>query len=73
MFASAFLLPALGLVLLITGALGLFGLVIYAVYRVASYMIGVVWGPGQRREAQRTIERGAERAGQSAEDVFRSG
>jgi hypothetical protein len=67
MFASAFLLPALGLVLLITGALGLFGLVIYSVYRVASYVVGAIWGPGQKR----SMERGAERIGQSAEETLR--
>lgn len=65
MFASAFLIPALGVVLLITGGVGLFGLVVYAVYRVASYIVGVVWGPGQRRELQRTVGQFVEDGGRA--------
>ncbi|KAG0001153.1 hypothetical protein BGZ65_003742 [Modicella reniformis] len=72
MFGSAFLLPALGLVLLITGAMGLFGLVLYIGYRAVSYVIGAIWGPGQKQEVQRAVERGAEKAGQGAEDATRS-
>ncbi|KAI8596354.1 hypothetical protein EDD21DRAFT_408436 [Dissophora ornata] len=58
-FASAFLLPALGLVLLITCALGLFGSVIYGGYRFATYVVGVVWGQGSKRDHQHMIEHGA--------------
>ncbi|ORZ28625.1 hypothetical protein BCR41DRAFT_391071 [Lobosporangium transversale] len=69
MFASAFLLPALGLVLLITGALGLFGAVVYAGYSLTSYVVGAIMGPGQKRELQRTVGRGTEHAARSAEEA----
>ncbi|KAI1321629.1 hypothetical protein EDD11_003109 [Mortierella claussenii] len=62
MLASAFLLPALGLVLLITGALGLFGGVMYAGYIFACYVIGLIWGQGQKRDIQRMAGRAAEQA-----------
>jgi hypothetical protein len=72
MFASAFLLPALGFALLITGALGLFGLTIYGIYRVGASVIGMIWGPAQSQEVQRTVEHGAERVARLAEHPFRT-
>ncbi|KAF9092742.1 hypothetical protein BGX23_003957 [Mortierella sp. AD031] len=62
MFGSAFLLPALGVVCLVSAALGLFGLVMYAGYMFTCYVIGIIWGTGAKRDVQRLGERGAERA-----------
>ncbi|KAI7831311.1 hypothetical protein BC939DRAFT_438189 [Gamsiella multidivaricata] len=72
MFASAFLLPALGLVLLITSALGLFGLVVFTGYRFVCYVVGIIWGQGPRREVQHTIEGESEKAGQTVENTARN-
>ncbi|KAI8356959.1 hypothetical protein B0O80DRAFT_446224 [Mortierella sp. GBAus27b] len=72
MFASAFLLPALGFVLLITGALGLFGLTIYGIYRVGASVIGMIWGPGQSQEVQHAVEHGAETVARLAEQPLRT-
>ncbi|KAF9181593.1 hypothetical protein BGZ51_005309 [Haplosporangium sp. Z 767] len=62
MFGSAFLLPALGLVLLMTGALSLFGLVVWGGYVFTCYVVGIIWGPGEKRDIQRNVERGVDRA-----------
>ncbi|KAF9291233.1 hypothetical protein BGZ68_004753 [Mortierella alpina] len=61
-FGSAFLFPALGVVLLVSGALGLTALVAHVCYLITMYFVGVIWGGGQKREVQRTVERGAEKA-----------
>ncbi|KAG0206491.1 hypothetical protein BGX28_002074 [Mortierella sp. GBA30] len=66
-FGSAFLFPALGVVLLISGSLGLFASVMYVCYMMVMYVVGVIWGAGQRRGVQRSVEGNAEKARQTFE------
>ncbi|KAG0375879.1 hypothetical protein BGX24_008561 [Mortierella sp. AD032] len=73
MFASAFLLPALGVVCLVSAALGLFGLVMWSGYMFTCYVIGIIWGTGPKRDIQRNIQQGAETAHATAQRATASG
>ncbi|KAF9911245.1 hypothetical protein EC991_004469 [Linnemannia zychae] len=73
MFASAFLLPALGVVCLVSAALGLFGLVMWSGYMFTCYVIGVIWGTGPKRDIQRNIQQGADQAQAAGQRATTSG
>ncbi|KAK3838586.1 MAG: hypothetical protein JOS17DRAFT_786505 [Linnemannia elongata] len=67
MFASAFLLPALGVVCLVSAALGLFGLVMYAGYMFTCYVIGLIWGSAAKRDVRGNVQQGTEQAQAAAQ------
>lgn len=62
MFASAFLLPAMGVVCLVSAALGLFGLVMYTGYLFTCYAVGLIWGSAPKRDVRGNIQQGVEQA-----------
>ncbi|GJJ68710.1 hypothetical protein EMPS_01056 [Entomortierella parvispora] len=64
-FASLFLLPAMGVVLLLTCGLGAVGLIAYACYRTLLYVLAI-FNPPAARETQRKVDQGVERAQQRA-------
>ncbi|KAF9126332.1 hypothetical protein BGW39_006698 [Mortierella sp. 14UC] len=73
MFASAFLLPALGVVCLVSAALGLFGLVMWSGYMFTCYVVGIIWGTGPKQDIQRNVQQGAEQAQAATQKATTSG
>ncbi|OAQ31208.1 hypothetical protein K457DRAFT_17691 [Linnemannia elongata AG-77] len=67
MFASAFLLPALGVVCLVSAALELFGLVMYAGYMFTCYVIGLIWGSAPKSNLRGNVQQGADQAQTAAQ------
>ncbi|KAG0056680.1 hypothetical protein BGZ83_003923 [Gryganskiella cystojenkinii] len=61
-FASLFLVPALGVALLLSCGLGTVGLVAYTCYRSLLYVIGIVSGPPAARGTQSKVEHAADQA-----------
>ncbi|KAG0202718.1 hypothetical protein BGX33_009530 [Mortierella sp. NVP41] len=61
MFGSVFLLPALGVSLLVACGVGLVSLVAYVGYLLACAVLGLIWGQGDTREAQRQIIQGKQK------------
>ncbi|KAF9933963.1 hypothetical protein FBU30_003907 [Linnemannia zychae] len=63
MFGSAFLLPALGVVCLVSAALGLFTAVMYAGYMFSCYMLAIILGPTEsKRDIRGNIQQGEQQA-----------
>ncbi|KAG0226355.1 hypothetical protein BGW42_003690 [Actinomortierella wolfii] len=56
-FASLFLLPALGIALLVAGGVGLTALLVYASYAAISFGIGMFRGRGAQTEFENKAER----------------
>ena len=59
-----FLLPAMGVVLLLTCGLETVGLIAYACYRSLLYVLAI-FNPPAARETQRKVDQGAERVQRS--------
>ncbi|KAG0335952.1 hypothetical protein BG000_007069 [Podila horticola] len=55
-FGSLFLLPALGVALLVAGGLGLTGMTGFVTYRCAHYVFDKMFGPGTKEAIRGTIE-----------------
>ncbi|KAF9123990.1 hypothetical protein BGW39_008546, partial [Mortierella sp. 14UC] len=62
MFGSVFLLPALGVSLLVACGVGLVSLVVYVGYVIACGLLGMIWGGGDMREGQRQMREAKSRA-----------
>ncbi|KAF9579521.1 hypothetical protein BGW38_004183 [Lunasporangiospora selenospora] len=68
-FASTFLLPALGFALLIASGLTMFSLTIYGCYFIARYIVNIFRGQTKRPEPQKAIHQGRERIVQAVEQA----
>ncbi|KAH7034042.1 hypothetical protein BKA57DRAFT_185927 [Linnemannia elongata] len=62
MFGSVFLLPALGVSLLVACGVGLISMVAYVGYLMACAVLGMICGQGDTREARRRIREAKQRA-----------
>ncbi|KAF9972649.1 hypothetical protein BGZ73_004213 [Actinomortierella ambigua] len=69
LFASMFLLPALGVSLLIAGGVGLTSLFMYGSYLAIMFGIGVVRGRGEQAEIEAKARSMGERVGQRMNDI----
>ncbi|KAG0274374.1 hypothetical protein BGZ95_009861 [Linnemannia exigua] len=62
MFGSVFLLPALGVSLLVACGVGLVSLVGYVCYVTACGLLGIIWGGGDMRAGQQQMRETKQRA-----------
>ncbi|OAQ22310.1 hypothetical protein K457DRAFT_143517 [Linnemannia elongata AG-77] len=62
MFGSVFLLPALGVSLLVACGVGLISMVAYVGYLMACAVLGMICGQGDTSEARRRIQEAKQRA-----------
>ncbi|KAF8938995.1 hypothetical protein BGZ47_008346 [Haplosporangium gracile] len=69
MFGSVFLLPALGVSLLIACGVGLISMVAYVSYLMVCAVLGMIWGQGDTREAQRQMREAKQRADEGGRRV----
>lgn len=60
-FGSVFLLPALGVSLLVACGVGLVSMVAYAGYLMACAVLGMIWDQGDTREVQRQVREAKQR------------
>ncbi|KAF9185030.1 hypothetical protein BGZ51_002972 [Haplosporangium sp. Z 767] len=65
-FASVFLLPALGVAFLMASGVGLFSLVGYTCYLIIIYLIGLILSPGTQRQIQLKADDMSERIREKA-------
>ncbi|KAF9140373.1 hypothetical protein BG015_001691 [Linnemannia schmuckeri] len=61
MFGSVFLLPALGVSLLVACGVGLLSMVAYVGYLMVCAVLGMIWGQGDMRGTQRQIREAGRR------------
>jgi hypothetical protein len=69
MFGSVFLLPALGVSLLVACGIGLVSMVTYVGCLMAYAVLDMIWGQGDTREAQRQIREAKQRANEGSRRV----
>ncbi|KAG0293085.1 hypothetical protein BGZ96_003357 [Linnemannia gamsii] len=69
MFGSVFLLPALGVSLLVTCGVGLVSMVAYVCYLMACAVLGMIWGQGDTHEAQRQTRDAKQRVHEGGQRV----
>ncbi|KAI7824821.1 hypothetical protein BC939DRAFT_502536 [Gamsiella multidivaricata] len=69
MFASAFLMPALGVSFLVAGGIGLVAMAAYTGYLVVCFVVGVFRGPVQRGQLERGTEHLTDRAREKASEL----
>ncbi|KAG0248022.1 hypothetical protein BG011_000624 [Mortierella polycephala] len=72
-FASVFLLPALGVAFLMASGVGLFSLVGYTCYLITMYLIGLIRSPGAQRQVQQKVDDMSERTREKAPKVVGHG
>ena len=65
MFGSVFLLPALGISLMIACGVGLASMVVYVGYLITYTVLDMIWRQSNTREVQRLIREAKQRARES--------